>query len=67
VSHARVDGFVSLGVVASAALVALGYPRADPIVGLAITLIILKITWDSWRTVSTTEPGEVVDLDGHRP
>ncbi len=29
-NHARVDGFVSLGVVASAALVALGYPRADP-------------------------------------
>jgi len=66
-NHARVDGFVSLGVVASAALVALGYPRADPLVGLAITLVILKITWDSWRTVSTTEPGEVVELHGHRP
>ena len=66
-NHARVDGFVSLGVVVSAALVALGYPRADPLVGLAITLVILKITWDSWRTVSTTEPGEVVDLHGHRP
>jgi Co/Zn/Cd efflux system component len=58
-NHARVDGFVSLGVVVSAALVALGYPRADPIVGLAITLVILKITWDSWRTVSTTERGEL--------
>ena len=66
-NHARVDGFVSLGVVASAALVALGYPRADPLVGLATTLVILKITWDSWRTVSTTEPGEVVELHGHRP
>jgi cation diffusion facilitator family transporter len=64
-NHARVDGFVSLGVVASAALVALGYPRADPIVGLAITLLILKITWDSWRTVSTTEPGELVELHPH--
>jgi len=63
-NHARVDGFVSLGVVVSAALVALGYPRADPIVGLAITLLILKITWDSWRTVSTTEPGELVNLPG---
>ncbi len=61
-NHARVDGFVSLGVVVSAALVALGYPRADPIVGLAITLVILKITWDSWRTVSTSEPGELVEL-----
>jgi divalent metal cation (Fe/Co/Zn/Cd) transporter len=56
------SGFVSLGVVVSAALVALGYPRADPIVGLAITLLILKITWDSWRMVSTTEPGERVEL-----
>src|SRR5262249_45243775 len=32
--HARVDGFVSLGVVASAAAVALGAPVADPIIGL---------------------------------
>ena len=64
-NHARVDGFVSLGVVVSGALVALGYPRADTIVGLAITLLILKITWDSWRTVSTTEPGELAELHPH--
>jgi divalent metal cation (Fe/Co/Zn/Cd) transporter len=57
--HARTDGFVSLGVVASAALVAIGLPRADPIVGLAITAVIFKITWDSWRLISTTEPGDV--------
>ncbi len=50
-NHARVDGFVSLGVVVSAIGVALGLDRADPVVGLAITLIILRITWDSWRTV----------------
>jgi cation diffusion facilitator family transporter len=50
-NHARVDGFVSLGVVASAALVALGWETGDPIVGLAITLVILKVTWDSWQTV----------------
>jgi cation diffusion facilitator family transporter len=50
-NHARVDGFVSLGVVASAAALALGAEIADPIVGLLITLVILKITWDSWRTV----------------
>lgn len=50
-NHARVDGFVSLGVIASAALVALGAPIADPLVGLAITLVILRITWDSLRTV----------------
>ena len=58
-NHARVDGFVSLGVVASAALVALGLPAADPLIGLAITLVILKITWDSWCVVSTTNPGEM--------
>jgi len=58
-NHARVDGFVSLAVIASAALVAIGLPRADPLIGLAITLVILKITWDSWRVVSTTEPGEI--------
>jgi cation diffusion facilitator family transporter len=49
--HARVDGLVSLGVVASALAVALGARLADPLIGLAITLVILKITWDSWRTV----------------
>ena len=59
--HARVDGFVSLGVLASAALVALGAQVADPIIGLVITLVILRITWQSWRTVSTTEPGEMAD------
>jgi cation diffusion facilitator family transporter len=49
--HARVDGFVSLGVIASAALVALGWELGDPIVGLLITLVILKVTWDAWHTV----------------
>ena len=57
-NHARVDGFVSLGVLVSAALVGLGGQIADPIVGLVITLVILRITWQSWRTVSTTNPGE---------
>jgi cation diffusion facilitator family transporter len=50
-NHARVDGFVSLGVIASAALVALGWETGDPIVGLAITHVILKVTWDSWQTI----------------
>jgi cation diffusion facilitator family transporter len=49
--HARVDGFVSLGVIASAALVALGWETGDPIIGLLITLVILKVTWDAWRTI----------------
>jgi cation diffusion facilitator family transporter len=50
-NHARVDGFVSLGVLASAAVVALGAPIGDPVIGLLITLVILKVTWDSWHTV----------------
>jgi len=58
-NHARVDGFVSLGVVVSALGVALGFDLADPIVGLVITLVILKITWDSWHTVRKAEPGDL--------
>ena len=59
--HARADGFVSLGVIASAIVVAAGLQIGDPIIGLAITIVILRITWQSWRTVSTTEPGELTD------
>jgi divalent metal cation (Fe/Co/Zn/Cd) transporter len=40
-----------LAVIASAAVVAISAPIADPLIGLAITLVILRITWDSWRTV----------------
>lgn len=50
-NHARVDGFVSLGVLASAGVVALGLQLADPVIGLVITVVILRITWDSWHTV----------------
>jgi cation diffusion facilitator family transporter len=50
-NHARADSYVSLAVVASAAVVALGAPIADPLIGLGITVVILKITWDSWWTV----------------
>jgi cation diffusion facilitator family transporter len=56
-NHARVDAFVSLGVVASALVVGLGVEIADPLIGLAITLVILKITWDSWRTVRRAPAG----------
>jgi cation diffusion facilitator family transporter len=54
--HARVDGFVSLGVVASAVAVALGAARADPLIGIAISLLIVKITWDSWHIVRAASP-----------
>ena len=50
-NHARVDGLVSLAVVASAAVVAFGVPIADPLIGLGITLVILRITWQSFVTI----------------
>jgi cation diffusion facilitator family transporter len=65
-NHARIDGFVSLGVVGSAAFVAFGAELADPIIGLVITLVILKLTLDSWRTVSKAEPGDLGDSAGPR-
>lgn len=55
-AHARSDALVSAGVVLSAAVVALGFPIADPIIGLVITAMILHITWDSWHTVRRGRP-----------
>lgn len=51
--HARTDGFTSLAVVAGAIGVWLGFPLADPIVGLLITLAIFGIVWQSARAVFT--------------
>jgi cation diffusion facilitator family transporter len=50
-NHARGDALVSLGVILSAIAVALGAPIADPLIGLGITALILRITWESWQTV----------------
>src|SRR5215208_5091730 len=50
-AHARADAYVSLAVVASALAIAVGLQIADPLIGLAITIVILRITWDSWHTV----------------
>ena len=60
--HARTDGLVSLSVVLSAALVALGLQLADPLIGLIVTAVILRITWQSLRTVSA-DPGKSDDRD----
>jgi cation diffusion facilitator family transporter len=51
--HARVDGLTSLGVLFSAVGVWLGYPLADPIIGLIITAAILPIVWESGKAVFT--------------
>jgi cation diffusion facilitator family transporter len=60
--HARTDGLVSLSVVLSAAIVALGLNVADPIIGLIVTIVILRITWQSFQTVRS-DPGEPDDPD----
>ena len=57
-NHARADAYVSLAVIASAIVVAIGVPVADPIIGLAITAVILRITWQSWLTVRSGDVGE---------
>ncbi|WP_230375510.1 cation diffusion facilitator family transporter [Methanolobus vulcani] len=67
--HARVDGFTSLAVLLGAIGVWMGYPLADPIIGLIITVAILKIVWDSSKMVFSrlldgVEP-EVIDEIRH--
>lgn len=49
--HARTDGFTSLAVLLGAAGVALGFPLADPIVGLLITVAILAVLRTAARDV----------------
>jgi cation diffusion facilitator family transporter len=55
-AHARTDGLVSLAVVASALVVAIGLDVADPLIGIAISVVILRITWQSLQTVRQ-DPG----------
>ena len=49
--HARADGLTSLAVLGGAVGIWLGFPLADPIVGIFITVLILRIVWASARTV----------------
>jgi len=49
--HARTDALTSLGVLLGAVAVWLGYPQADPFVGLVITLVIFKIVWESGKSL----------------
>ncbi len=50
-AHARADSLTSAAVLVGAIGVGLGYPLADPIVGLLITFMILGIVWGSSRAV----------------
>jgi len=71
--HARTDGWTSLAVLLGAVGVWLGYPLADPIVGLLITAAILGIVWQSGKAIFTrlldgVEPeviDEVYDVASH--
>jgi cation diffusion facilitator family transporter len=49
--HARTDGFTSLAVVLGAAGVAAGWPLADPIIGLVITVAILSVLRTAARDI----------------
>jgi cation diffusion facilitator family transporter len=49
--HARIDGFTSLSVVIGAVGVLLGFPLADPIVGLLIAVSILLLLWGTVRSI----------------
>lgn len=49
--HARVDGLTSLAVLFGAVGIWLGYPLADPLVGLLITAAIFRIVWEFGKTV----------------
>lgn len=66
--HARVDGLTSLAVLAGALGVWLGFPLADPIVGLIITAAILRIVWESGKSVFTrlldgVDPDVIAEID----
>ena len=65
--HARTDGLTSLAVVGGAFGVWLGFPLADPIIGLIITIAIFGIVWQSSRAVLTrmldgVDPSIVADI-----
>jgi cation diffusion facilitator family transporter len=49
--HARTDGFTSLAVVAGVIGIWLGFPLADPIVGLLISLAIAVLLWGTARDI----------------
>lgn len=67
--HARADGFTSLAVLLGAVGVLAGYPLADPLVGLGITVAILFVLKDAagqmWhRLMDAADPRVVEHLTG---
>ncbi len=51
-THARIDGFTSLSVLVGALGVWAGFPVLDPLIGLAIGIVILFIVWDTARDMA---------------
>jgi cation diffusion facilitator family transporter len=49
--HARTDGFTSLAVVLGVIGIWLGFPLADPVVGLAISIAIFVLLWGTARDI----------------
>jgi divalent metal cation (Fe/Co/Zn/Cd) transporter len=49
--HAQADGFTSLAVLFGALGIWRGYPLADPLIGLLITIAIFRIVWDADKSV----------------
>jgi cation diffusion facilitator family transporter len=49
--HARLDGFTSLSVVLGAIGVLLGFPIADPIIGLLISVSIMVLLWGTVKSI----------------
>lgn len=66
--HARVDGWTSLAVLFGALGVWLGYPLADPVIGLIITAAILVIVWQAGkqifvRMLDGVDPGIIDEIE----
>jgi cation diffusion facilitator family transporter len=51
--HARADGFTSLAVLIGVIGAYLGFPLADPIIGIIITILLFRIVWQSGKSVFT--------------
>ncbi|TAM69547.1 MAG: cation transporter [Microbacteriaceae bacterium] len=66
--HARIDGFTSLAVVLGAFGAMAGFPIADPIVGLLISVAIIALLWGTVRSIGRrlmdgVEPGLVHEIE----
>ncbi len=66
--HARTDGFTSLGVLAGAIGVAIGFPAADPIAGIVIAFLIVSVLFSAGRDVflrilDAVEPGLIDETE----